>query len=88
MTKHLDRLFTQAMATEAHRAREFAEPAATTVGRHAAAADDGADEAPLDPTATERVLDAFTQKDYAACLGLPAVMLDDVGAPCWPVSDR
>lgn len=99
MERHLDRLFTQAMAQEAHRRREDgAVHRRVATGGAAEHQDGGGDDddhddaaaaaaAAVDPTAAERLLDAFKRKDYAACLGLPAVTLDSVGKPHWPVTD-
>lgn len=83
MSRHLDRLFTQAFAGEAAkgppgpRRPEAAPPAAPPAEEEAA-----------DPSEPGRILAAHKRKDYAACLGLPPVTLDALGRPEWPVNDR
>jgi hypothetical protein len=87
MSHHLDRLFTQAMVQEAQRREPgLPRPRLAAGGRDDDDGDDGADAAP-DPSAGARLLEAFKRKDYAACLGLPAVTLDAVGKPTWAVTD-
>ena len=81
MARHLDKLFTQALTQEAKAQHAAARPPP------GAAPADGPDDAPADPTACERLLDAFTRKDYATCLCLPPVTLDAVGKPLWAVTD-
>ena len=81
MARHLDKLFTQALTQEAKAQHAAARPPPV------AAPADGPEDAPPDPTACERLLDAFMRKDYATCLSLPPVTLDAVGKPLWAVTD-
>ncbi len=90
MSRHLDRLFTQALAEESAKS-------ALPPRRRDAAADDGegeggaggaADAPPADLSAPARILAAFKARDYAACLGLPSVSLDELGRPVFDVTDR
>ena len=81
MARHLDKLFTQALTQEAWAQHAAVRPASVP------APADGPDDAPSDPTACERLLDAFKRKDYATCLALPPVGLDAVGKPLWAVTD-
>ena len=81
MSRHLDRLFTQAFTGEEAKAapgprRPEPPPAAP------------AEEEEADPSEPGRILAAHKRKDYAACLGLPPVTLDALGRPEWPVTDR
>ncbi len=89
MSRHLDRLFTQALAEES--AKSALPP------RRRDAADDGEGEGgaggaaaapPADLSAPARILAAFKARDYAACLGLPSVSLDELGRPVFDVTDR
>lgn len=85
MSRHLDRLFTQAFKGEEAKAPPGPRrpDAAATSAAAAAAAEEAAD-----PSEPARILAAAKRKDYAACLGLPPVTLDALGRPEWPVTDR
>ncbi len=84
MAHRLDRLFTQAMTGEALRC----EPSRGAPPPPPPPDDEEPPSAPADPSEPERILAAFKRKDYAGCLCLPAVTLDDLGRPQWPVTDR
>ena len=43
--------------------------------------------APTSQGDAERLLAAFKKSDYAACLGVPAVALDETGRAVWAVTD-
>ena len=76
----LDRLFAQAQAgEEARRPASSAPPRPPPV----------AEEAALPPDLSEpaRILAAFARADFAACLRLQPVELNELGRPAWPVSD-
>jgi len=80
MAHRLERLFTQAAQAETtrHAAPRCVPPPLE-------------DEEPAlaaDPSEPERILTAFQRGDWAGCLALPAVTLDALGRPHWPVTDR
>jgi hypothetical protein len=81
MSRHLDRLFTQAFTGEEAKA-------APGPRRPEAVPPAAVEEEAADPSEPGRILAAHKRKDYAACLGLPPVTLDALGRPEWPVTDR
>ena len=78
----LDRLFTQALAGDdaGRRGPSAARPRAPPPPEEE-------DVPPVDETEAERILAAFKRSDYAGCLKLAPVTLDDIGRPAWAVTD-
>ena len=82
MSRHLDRLFTQAFTGEEAKAAPAPRRPAPAPGPEAEE-----DEA-ADPAEPSRIIAAHKRRDYAACLGLEPVTLDALGRPQWDVTDR
>ena len=82
MSRHLDRLFTQAFTGEEAKAAPAPRRPAPAPGP-----EEEAEEA-ADPSEPARILAAHKRRDYAACLGLEPVTLDALGRPQWDVTDR
>ena len=82
MSRHLDRLFTQAFTGEEAKAAPAPRRPAPAPGPEVEE-----DEA-ADPAEPSRIIAAHKRRDYAACLGLEPVTLDALGRPQWDVTDR
>ena len=83
MSRHLDRLFTQAFTGEEAKAAPAARRPAPAPGPEEEEAEESAD-----PSEPAHIVAAHKRRDYAACLGLVPVTLDALGRPQWEVTDR